>query len=154
MCGRAYETYTDEELYFRYSSKRTTLQPRSAVYNLCPTMNSPVLRVVSGLRKFDEMRWQLVPSTEPAFTTKFLNDKCQERRHLPEPAVSGSRHPATLHYSSQRFFRMEERRPMEAPVQDPSPGRRHHERRGNMGYVAARNSGRTIILLHPDDGGE
>jgi putative SOS response-associated peptidase YedK len=70
MCGRAYETYTDEELYFRYSSKRTTLPPRSPVYNLCPTMNSPVLRVVSGLRKFDEMRWQLVPSTEPAFTTK------------------------------------------------------------------------------------
>jgi putative SOS response-associated peptidase YedK len=70
MCGRAYETYTDEELYFRYSSKRTTLPPRSPVYNLCPTMNSPVLRVVSGLRKFDEMRWPLVPSTEPAFTTK------------------------------------------------------------------------------------
>src|SRR6266516_1772472 len=70
MCGRAYETYTDEELYFRYSSKRTTLPPRSPVYNLCPTMNSPVLRVVSGLRKFDEMRWQLVPSTEPAFATK------------------------------------------------------------------------------------
>jgi len=70
MCGRAYETYTDEELYFRYSSKRTTLPPRSPVYNLCPTMNSPVLRVVSGLRKFDEMRWQLVPSMEPAFTTK------------------------------------------------------------------------------------
>src|SRR2546425_4486569 len=70
MCGRAYETYTDEELYFRYRSKRTTLPPRSPVYNLSPTMNSPVLRVMSGLRKFDEMRWQLVPSTEPAFTTK------------------------------------------------------------------------------------
>jgi putative SOS response-associated peptidase YedK len=70
MCGRAYETYSDEELYFRYQSKRSTLPPRSPVYNLCPTMNSPVLRQVSGERVFDEMRWQLVPATEPAFTTK------------------------------------------------------------------------------------
>jgi putative SOS response-associated peptidase YedK len=70
MCGRAYETYTDEELYFRYRSKRSTLPARAPVYNLCPTMNSPVLRVVAGDRQFDEMRWQLVPSTEPAFTTK------------------------------------------------------------------------------------
>jgi|GEM_PF-531451 len=70
MCGRAYETYTDEELYFRYRSKRSTLPARLPVFNLCPTMNSPVLRLVSGERQFDEMRWQLVPSTEPAFTTK------------------------------------------------------------------------------------
>src|SRR2546421_12998085 len=83
-----------------------------------------------------------------------LNDKGQERKHLPKPTVSGSRHPATLHSSSQRFFRMEEGRPTEAPVQDPSPGRPHHERRGNMEFVAARNSRRTIIFLHHDDGGE
>ena len=70
MCGRAYETYTDEELYFRYRSSRSTLKSRSSVYNLCPTMNSPVLRIVSEERQFDEMRWQLVPSFEPAFTTR------------------------------------------------------------------------------------
>src|SRR6185436_177487 len=70
MCGRAYETYTDEELYIRYNTRRTTLPPLSPVYNFCPTMNSPVLRVVSGDRQFDEMRWQLVPSTEPKFATK------------------------------------------------------------------------------------
>src|SRR6266850_5267715 len=72
MCGRAYETYTDEELYFRYLSKRpiTLLPQLSPVYNLCPTQNSPVLRLVAGERQFDQMRWQLVPATEPAFTTK------------------------------------------------------------------------------------
>jgi putative SOS response-associated peptidase YedK len=70
MCGRAYETYTDEELYFRYQAKPSSPEPRSPVYNLCPTMNSPVLRLVSGERKLDEMRWQLVPSTEPVFNTK------------------------------------------------------------------------------------
>ena len=71
MCGRAYQTYSDEELYFRYLSRK----PESSsgflpVYNLCPTQNSPVLRILSGERRLDWMRWQLVPSTEPAFTTQ------------------------------------------------------------------------------------
>jgi putative SOS response-associated peptidase YedK len=71
MCGRAYETYSDEELYLRYLSKRPAIPLAfSPVYNLCPTQDSPVLRLVSGERRFDAMRWQLVPSTEPAFTTK------------------------------------------------------------------------------------
>jgi putative SOS response-associated peptidase YedK len=71
MCGRAYETYSEEELYFRYLSTRPiTPLLLSPVYNLCPTQNSPVLRLVNGERQFDQMRWQLVPETEPAFTTK------------------------------------------------------------------------------------
>lgn len=72
MCGRAYETYTDEELYFRYRSRRSTLPALAPTYNLCPTMNSPVLRLVSGERQFDGMRWQLIPALEPAFTTKLF----------------------------------------------------------------------------------
>jgi putative SOS response-associated peptidase YedK len=72
MCGRAYETYTDEELYFRYLSKRpiTLLPQLSPVYNLCPTQNSPVLRLVAGERQFDQMHWQLIPAYEPKFKTK------------------------------------------------------------------------------------
>jgi putative SOS response-associated peptidase YedK len=71
MCGRAYETYSDEELYVRYLSKRP-LDPLvlSPIYNLCPTQESPVLRVVAGERQFDQMHWQLVPATEPTFSTK------------------------------------------------------------------------------------
>jgi putative SOS response-associated peptidase YedK len=71
MCGRAYETYSDEELYFRYLSKASPAPlVTSPIYNLCPTLDSPVLRLVAGERQFDQMRWQLVPATEPAFTTK------------------------------------------------------------------------------------
>ena len=71
MCGRAYQTYSDEELYFRYLSQRP-ITPWSLlpIYNLCPTHDSPVVRIVSDQRKIELMRWQLVPSTEPAFTTK------------------------------------------------------------------------------------
>ena len=71
MCGRAYVTYSDEELYFQYLNRRPlrtlTLSP---VYNLCPTQNAPVLRLVAGERQFDEMYWQLIPEWEPAFKTK------------------------------------------------------------------------------------
>jgi putative SOS response-associated peptidase YedK len=73
MCGRAYETYSDEELYFRYLGANSGIElslSLTPVYNLCPTQTSPVLRVIAGNPRFDIMRWQLVPRTEPAFTTK------------------------------------------------------------------------------------
>ena len=71
MCGRAYETYSDEELYFRYLGTNSEIPlDLTPVYNLCPTQTSPVLRVIAGNHRFDIMRWQLVPRTEPAFTTK------------------------------------------------------------------------------------
>jgi putative SOS response-associated peptidase YedK len=71
MCGRVYQTYTDEELYFRYLDKRPLIPIQfTPVYNLCPTQDSPVLWVVDGELQFECMRWQLVPNWEPAFNTK------------------------------------------------------------------------------------
>ena len=82
MCGRAYKTYTEEELYFQYLSKRPlNLIDFTPVYNLCPTQNTVVLRFIDGERQFEEMRWQLVPNFEPAFTTKLSTMVC---RILPE----------------------------------------------------------------------
>src|SRR5262252_7404479 len=80
MCGRVYQTYTDEELYFQYLNKRPlTLLQFTLVYNLCPTQNSPVLRLVDGERRFEHMRWQLVPNWEPVFSTKLstINGKSE-----------------------------------------------------------------------------
>ena len=71
MCGRVYETYTEEELAVRYLERRAAIPfPIFPKYNLCPTQSSPVLRCVNGARHFDEMRWQLVPKLEPRFSTK------------------------------------------------------------------------------------
>jgi putative SOS response-associated peptidase YedK len=71
MCGRAYKTYTDEELYFQYLSRRVpNLFDFAPIYNLCPTQNTLVLHIADGERRFEEMRWQLVPNFEPEFTTK------------------------------------------------------------------------------------
>ena len=70
MCGRAYETYTDEELSFRYLQRRAPVPfeilPK---YNLCPTQISPVLRLFEGERQFQPMHWQLIPEWEPVFKT-------------------------------------------------------------------------------------
>ena len=86
MCGRAYETYTDKELNARYIRGAPTaddiqqliLMPEP-VYNLCPTMNSPVLRVVDCNRRLDLMHWQLIPRYESFFKTKLttINTKSE-----------------------------------------------------------------------------
>src|SRR4051812_16685445 len=78
MCGRAYETYTDEELYFRYLNKRPVrLLGHSSIYNLCPTLKSPVLRSLKGERQFNQMHWQLIPNWEPVFKTKLSTIKAK-----------------------------------------------------------------------------
>lgn len=92
MCGRAYETYTDQELYFRYLGRPSladfSFQP---VYNLCPTMNSPVLRLVDGKRHFDSMHWQLIPSTEPNFKTKLSTINARSETVFRSPLYRGIR---------------------------------------------------------------
>jgi len=71
MYGRAYETYTADELYFQYLNRRpVTLPEITQNSNLRPTQTSPILRMVDGERQFDFMRWQLVPRWEPEFKTK------------------------------------------------------------------------------------
>jgi putative SOS response-associated peptidase YedK len=71
MCGRAYETYTDEELSFRYLNKRFAPVPDFLPnYNLYPTQSSVVVRTVNGERTFDAMQWQLIPDWEASFKTK------------------------------------------------------------------------------------
>jgi putative SOS response-associated peptidase YedK len=86
MCGRAYETYTDEELYFQYLNKRplTPIQ-FTPVYNLCPTQDSTVLRLVDGERRFEPMRWQLVPNWEPDFSTKLTTINARSEAVFDSP---------------------------------------------------------------------
>jgi putative SOS response-associated peptidase YedK len=86
MCGRVYQTYTDEELYFQYLNKRPLTPLRfTPVYNLCPTQNSPVLRLVDGERGFGEMRWQLVPNWEPVFSTKLTTINAKSETVFDSP---------------------------------------------------------------------
>lgn len=64
MCGRAYETYSQEELEMRYlndSSKRRPLR-LSKNYNMAPTQMSPIVLEVDGERHIEMMRWGLIPS--------------------------------------------------------------------------------------------
>ena len=71
MCGRAYSTYTDEELIFQYLNHRPLkLDPIKPNYNMSPTHNVPTLRITEGVREFDTMRWGLIPEWSPEFSTK------------------------------------------------------------------------------------
>src|SRR6185369_1600913 len=49
MCGRVYETYAVEDLSSRYNAEAPS--DLSPSWNLCPTENSPVLRIVRGKRQ-------------------------------------------------------------------------------------------------------
>ena len=63
MCGRAYETYTEEELAFQYLNHRPLhLEGFRANYNLAPTQQSPVVLVRNGEPTIELFRWGLVPS--------------------------------------------------------------------------------------------
>jgi putative SOS response-associated peptidase YedK len=81
MCGRAYETYSDDELFFRYLTVRQRRNPLGLRpnYNLAPTQASPIVRVVNGARQIDLCQWGLIPPWEPEFKTKLstINAKAE-----------------------------------------------------------------------------
>lgn len=64
MCGRAYATYTQTELYLNYLNRRA---PRLAAeaspnYNLAPTQLASVVLVRDGVPTIEPFLWGLVPS--------------------------------------------------------------------------------------------
>jgi len=71
MCGRAYHTYTEDELRVRYLNKKKIQIPKlQPNYNLAPTQDTPVVRVAGGDLQIDLFRWGLVPPWESEFKTK------------------------------------------------------------------------------------
>ena len=64
MCGRAYETYSEEELLLRYlgeKRKRKPLGDFKPNFNMCPTQLSPIVLVRDNERTIERVRWGLVP---------------------------------------------------------------------------------------------
>jgi putative SOS response-associated peptidase YedK len=73
MCGRAYSTYTEQELAIRYLNRKAPKIPAfKPNYNLAPTQKAPIVRVdESGNRQIELYNWGLIPSWSPEFKTKF-----------------------------------------------------------------------------------
>jgi putative SOS response-associated peptidase YedK len=72
MCGRAYSTYTAEELYFQFLNKQPLkVEPLKPNFNMSPTHSVPIVRTTDGTREFDTMHWGLVPEWSPDFAMKF-----------------------------------------------------------------------------------
>src|SRR4051812_24523267 len=64
MCGRAYSTYTEEELALRYENRKPVKVPSLRPnFNFSPTQEAPVLRLLDdGKFHIDLLRWGLIPS--------------------------------------------------------------------------------------------
>jgi putative SOS response-associated peptidase YedK len=68
MCGRAYSTYTDDEISFQYLNRRPLkFGPLKPNYNMSPTHHVPVVRAVEGVPAVEEMHWGLIPEWAPEF---------------------------------------------------------------------------------------
>jgi putative SOS response-associated peptidase YedK len=93
MCGRAYETYTEEELSIQYLNRRPLrLGTFQQTYNLAPTQPSPVVLQRDGERTIEPFRWGLVPSwaksIEAAAKYSMINargEEIAEKRSYAEP---------------------------------------------------------------------
>lgn len=62
MCGRAYATYTEDELRFRYMNEKPVRVPKlKPNFNLSPSEDALVLKVQDGNKEFAFHRWGLIP---------------------------------------------------------------------------------------------
>jgi len=64
MCGRAYSTYTDEELELRYLNEKRKHRPLAGLkpnYNLAPTQVAPVVLMHNHQTRIELMRFGLIP---------------------------------------------------------------------------------------------
>jgi putative SOS response-associated peptidase YedK len=72
MCGRAYHTYTDEELSVRYRSRAKIKIPKlEPNYNLSPTQLAPILYQGADGLEISPMHWGLIPPWSQEFKTEF-----------------------------------------------------------------------------------
>jgi putative SOS response-associated peptidase YedK len=85
MCGRAYITYTEDELAARYLTENRKRRPLSGLnpnYNLSPTQHAPVVAIQGGVLKIEMMRWGLLPfwakDLESVKKYSLINAKAEE----------------------------------------------------------------------------
>lgn len=72
MCGRAYVTFNEQEMYDRYfDGEPFDVPPFKPNYNLAPREISPVVRIIKGQRRVDLLKWGIIPKWEPEPKTKF-----------------------------------------------------------------------------------
>lgn len=88
MCGRAYSTFTDEELKIRYLNRKPVKIPGfDPNYNLAPTQHCLVLHAGEGKGElaFDLFRWGLVPfwAKEEKIGYKMINARAETIAEKP-----------------------------------------------------------------------
>lgn len=91
MCGRAHETYTEEELSVEYlDAQPLHLGGFHPTYNLAPTDVSPVVLIRGGERTIEMFRWGLVPrwatSLKAAAKYSLINARSEDIADKPSYA--------------------------------------------------------------------
>ncbi|MEO5969323.1 MAG: SOS response-associated peptidase [Bdellovibrionia bacterium] len=87
MCGRAYQTYTQEELALRYLNEKPLDLPNfSPNFNLCPTQLCPiVVDDQEGNKQLKLFRWGLIPhwSKDKKSAFKMINARSETVTEKP-----------------------------------------------------------------------
>jgi putative SOS response-associated peptidase YedK len=73
MCGRAYITYSREELWERYIKTGSVAFPHIlSQYNIAPSQKMPVLRIKNEEKQFDSLQWGIVLNSSKTNATYML----------------------------------------------------------------------------------
>ena len=91
MCGRAFETYSEEELSVEYlNAQPVHLEGFRPTYNLAPTQTSPVVLMRGSDRTIELFQWGLVPrwagSVKEATKYSLINARSEEIAEKPSYA--------------------------------------------------------------------
>ena len=118
MCGRAYETYTEEELSVEYLNHQPLhLVAFRQTYNLAPTQASPVVLVRDAERTIELFQWGLVPSwaksLKAAAKYSLINARCEEMAGKPSYAEPFRQRRCVIPLSG--FFEWKRDRPRKRP---------------------------------------
>jgi putative SOS response-associated peptidase YedK len=155
MCGRAYSTYTDDEISFQYLNRRQLkFGPLKPNYDMSPTQIAPTVRLMDGARDIDTTTWGLIPEWSPEFKMKFstINARSEgvfESRPYKKPILQRR---CIIPVSG--FFEWKKGGQLEASVQDLPEGSADHVVGWHLDELARWDSRGTTLVLHYDDRGQ
>lgn len=85
MCGRYTLTVQEQDLIAEFDLVVCADCRYSVRYNIAPTQNVPVVRVVDGQRRLDPLRWGLVPfwAKDLKIGARMINARSEEAASKP-----------------------------------------------------------------------
>jgi putative SOS response-associated peptidase YedK len=85
MCGRFSLTLSAEQLARHFALESAALPSFKPSYNIAPSEQAPVLRIVDGKKELSVLRWGLVPfwAKDPAIGNRMINARAETAAQKP-----------------------------------------------------------------------